>query len=211
MALCKPMMYRKGVIHSKRFVVLVIITTWVVSSLISLEGLVDCLFSKTRSVEGRLLYLISVLILLLITTVLYALIIHRVRKSKKAVKKREKQIIRICFSTALVYFLCTMPTVLHAIVMCLYHFDLIAIYWDLVICLMNTSTFLLEINSSVNPILYNALSSIYRKAFKEAFTGPLTEHCSAAYNKLQKRPSHSTELSELNQQKTSERSKPSAE
>ncbi|XP_006823552.1 somatostatin receptor type 5-like [Saccoglossus kowalevskii] len=43
MALCKPLMYRDGILHKRKRVALVIITVWSLGVLLSLEWLVSCL------------------------------------------------------------------------------------------------------------------------------------------------------------------------
>ncbi|XP_006822725.1 neuropeptides capa receptor-like [Saccoglossus kowalevskii] len=201
LALCKPIIYRGGYIHKRSFVATVIALTWIASIMISTEGLVDCLNSKTRSIAGRFIYLLTVFILLIVVVIFYLLIIIRVRRSRNSVKKNEFQIIRVCFAAAIVYFVCTMPAVLQAFILLLQDLNSFTLSDDLIMCLTNASTFLLEINSSANPVVYNALSSLYRKAFMDAFNCRNQKCCPGSSHYGRNSPTN-TEMTSYNQIKT---------
>ncbi|XP_006825250.1 somatostatin receptor type 5-like [Saccoglossus kowalevskii] len=170
LALCRPLTYRNGVIHKKMFVAFMIFLIWFVSTAVTAEAFYDCFSpSAIRSLPGQIFYIVSLFTLMLLVLVVYILIIRQVKQSSQAVRNKEKQIVRVCLATALVYFLCMLPSVTNAIftVMIAEH-PWIQLDINLA-CLLNVSNYFLEVNSAVNPLIYTTMSSNYRRAFKKAF------------------------------------------
>ncbi|XP_006819189.1 somatostatin receptor type 2-like [Saccoglossus kowalevskii] len=170
LAMCKPLVYRNGVIHKKRFVQMVIVAIWALSTILVIGTFISCTddtIMETVQIVDGVLFLICVGLLMATVLTIYVVIIKQVRQSSNSVKSHEKQIIRVCLVTALVYFVCTIPSVFGSI------FLLMSILSSQQICrvklTVNMSTIFLEVNSAVNPLIYNALSSNYRKAFGRAF------------------------------------------
>ncbi|XP_006819190.1 somatostatin receptor type 4-like [Saccoglossus kowalevskii] len=176
-AVCRPIVYRNGAIHRPCVVATVIVGTWLMALLFSSEQFSACIIT-TRSYERHvvvsgIIFLVTLTTLLVIVTAVYINIICRVRASTATVRCREKQIIRICIATACIYFICMLPSVFQAFMLVLnalnYNIDNIL---DKLIVSNNVATILLEVNSSMNPLVYNALSSSYRSSFYTAFTCP---------------------------------------
>ncbi|XP_077988863.1 kappa-type opioid receptor-like [Glandiceps talaboti] len=189
MAFCKPVMYREGIIHKRSRIVQVIVFTWSLAILLSLEMFTACL---RMDLDGRRLpevifesiYVVVAICLMCVVISVYSIIIRQVRRvhnngSSGSIRTHEHQIMRVCLTTALAYFIFTLPPVVLMITYLLWRYDGVNISQDVIICLANLGTFSLEINSSVNLIIYNAVSSRYRKAFRDAFTMDirLLRHC----------------------------------
>ncbi|XP_070557460.1 somatostatin receptor type 4-like [Ptychodera flava] len=83
----------------------------------------------------------------------------------------EKQVIRLCIVTAVVFFVCLLPRAVFNLFNLLkildqLDFHITREFWT---CLSNYSVLFLLINSSLNPLIYNVTSSRYRRAFRDAF------------------------------------------
>ncbi|XP_070567255.1 nociceptin receptor-like [Ptychodera flava] len=173
LAMCKPIFYRDSVIHSRQFMSATIVCIWLLSCALSVEAVVDCMSTTdSRNTFGRVLFLLAVFSAMMLVLVMYILIILAAKNSTRPVLtlKKERQIIRICLATALVHFLCLTPVLIHTILL-MTEIDPAGDDYDLshyVMCLGNISSFLLEINSAVNPFIYNILSSTYRQACRRA-------------------------------------------
>ncbi|XP_006821007.1 somatostatin receptor type 2-like [Saccoglossus kowalevskii] len=181
-AVCRPIVYRNGAIHRPCFVATVIGSTWLLALLFSSEQFSACIvttgsYYHNRAIIGSLIFIVSLMFLMTIVTAVYVNIICRVRASTHSMKSRDKQIIRICIATACIYFICMLPSVLQAFMIVLnsLQYNINNILEKLIVT-NNVATILLEVNSSINPIVYNALSSNYRSAFSMAFK------CSESYS-----------------------------
>ncbi|XP_070557417.1 somatostatin receptor type 5-like [Ptychodera flava] len=181
LAVCKPVLYKKGLLHRPRVVVKILSAIWFFSLLMSLETVLQSFgyYHQTLTnyvLIGPLIFLIVLLASVLVTGVFYYLIIHKVRKAARnkstthALRSREKQIVRLCMATTAIYFLCVVPMLVEILDHLFNYNQQNRWFFECEkFIVMNVASYFLEINSSVNPIIYNALSSKYRKAFAAAF------------------------------------------
>ncbi|XP_070559955.1 somatostatin receptor type 5-like [Ptychodera flava] len=163
--------------HRGQCLWLVATSSWLPAIFLSSPALVACFRPNFDLHVARLLItIITFLVMIAIVFVFYLLIAFRLLKAsrsqivtRRSARENEKQVIRVCLITAIVFVTCLLPYVLRMIneIFTIFNKPLISNY--LSECFFNLSIFLLMINAIINPVVYNAASRRYRRAFKDAF------------------------------------------
>ncbi|XP_070557416.1 growth hormone secretagogue receptor type 1-like [Ptychodera flava] len=180
MAFCKPHAYREGFIHKRTRVIQVIVFVWSLAVLLSIEQFVGCMSvdphgKKLPELIFESIYVLAVFSLMCAVLCVYSMIIRQLQRLRNAnaagsIRTHEHQIMRVCLTTALTHFTFTLPFICYLVTYLLWRYGDVEIPQEVILCLNNLVVYSLEINSSSNILIYNAMSSKYRKAFKDAFS-----------------------------------------
>ncbi|XP_070535112.1 somatostatin receptor type 2-like [Ptychodera flava] len=180
MAVRKPLQNQLAGMSPRTRTAILIIVCWSLGivDMASQAGVTQCVMftaDEWRKVYIDVIGILSILVPMLCTITWYALTIRVLKKTPKTEgsssgKKDDKQIIRMCVITASVAFIFSLPKCIQSLIALLELRDIIRVKLGIKICLNNFAVYLLLLNSTVNPFIYNAVSSRYRRAFRNAFS-----------------------------------------
>ncbi|XP_006815856.1 somatostatin receptor type 4-like [Saccoglossus kowalevskii] len=156
------------------------ILMWIMSAVIKIPSALVCYVEAPASVYVAIYIIFIVVCLISICTVaiLYSLTAYHFKKASKAMRdvvanssrqapSHDKQVVRICVSTTVLYFICLFPKELVFILQLILQFgEIEPPPWS--VCLHNISILPLMVHSAANPIIYNVMSTKYRRAFRIA-------------------------------------------
>ncbi|XP_006825718.1 neuropeptides capa receptor-like [Saccoglossus kowalevskii] len=151
---------------------------WLLAILPSITPLLPC-YGKdsTYTQMAQTMVLIPMFFTLTILVfVLYIRMAVTLRKSARnnvlnspAAWETERQVMRICLITAVLYIIFMFPYILRLIEeFLILYFSYFAAF-STYPCFRNVAIYFLMVNASINPVVYNVASSRYRIAFKTAF------------------------------------------
>ncbi|XP_070559820.1 neuromedin-U receptor 2-like [Ptychodera flava] len=179
-AICQPFKM-SGVYNTKSRALKFIALTWVMGILVSLPFFFTCGPTTNALLSALLVVRLATFApCMLIVAVLYILIGIQLNKrtskpggKDEQVRKERKQVVRMLVVTAAVFFICLTPYQVYALYMSFVVMKKAPIVpFNVGLMFFSVNKTLIFLNSAANPAIYNALSSKYRVAFKEAF-GPL--------------------------------------
>ncbi|XP_070558140.1 thyrotropin-releasing hormone receptor-like [Ptychodera flava] len=161
-----------------------IISSWVLALILATFYLVGCFhLTVTLYVTFAICQIVPFLISLVVVIALYIPVMRRLKRQNLATvsiralqngsrhSRDRHQIVRLLIITTVVFFICVFPD-------CFLTFQVVLgvlgqpvpIPWDVFYDMFFFCRLLLYLNSAVNPIIYNATSSKYRQAFRQAFS-----------------------------------------
>ncbi|XP_077988160.1 neuropeptides capa receptor-like [Glandiceps talaboti] len=183
-AICHPLQAKKAGRHKR--ILGLIITSWVVATLLALLYLVGCFnMSINLYIAYAICQILPFLFSLFVVVILYIPVIRQMKKNTLASAsirssqnanqyfKDRRQVVKLLLITTVVFFVCMFPDCFLTLQMVLAVLGQpVPIPWDVYYNLFFFCRLLLYLNSAVNPVIYNAASSKYRRAFRKTFS-----HC----------------------------------
>ncbi|XP_077979328.1 somatostatin receptor type 5-like [Glandiceps talaboti] len=163
--------------HGSRWLLLVVTSTWLPAFILSSPALIQCFYPLAEIFEARVVItMISFFVMIVLVLVFYLLIAckllkasHSVIATRRSAGENERQVIRVCLLTAIVFVICLCPYMVRLVFDLLIVNRIIPVTNYVYYCFYNLAIFLLIINATINPVVYNAASRRYRRAFKDAF------------------------------------------
>nr|XP_006822226.1 PREDICTED: neuropeptides capa receptor-like [Saccoglossus kowalevskii] len=184
-AICRPFKM-SGVTNKKGRAFRFIAFIWIMGIIVSVPTYLTCNQNISQSQNKNLLIALFVIRLItfvpsmVLVAVLYIQVgralTERTNKGSgkdEQVRNERKQVVRMLVVTAVVFFLCMIPTQVYTLITTMSVFGITKYpTFNVGLSMFAINKTLMYINSAANPIIYNAMSSKYRVAFKEAL-GPL--------------------------------------
>ncbi|XP_078000684.1 neuromedin-U receptor 1-like [Glandiceps talaboti] len=178
--ICYPLRWRN--ILTKGRVRALISFTWVFGVVFSIPRILQCVLTdpdlRTKmTITSVLLFVIVFPVAIVTISVMYLLTARSFSKFVKVMKVQgvcrksdEKQMSITCGVISVVFFICLLPSVYKFIHQSIWIITGKQIGGIFATCMYDFARWLLVINSSVNPLLYNVLSKSGRNAFIQAIT-----------------------------------------
>ncbi|XP_006823515.1 somatostatin receptor type 4-like [Saccoglossus kowalevskii] len=161
---------------------LVAASSWLIALVLSTPAVAECLdigHNVYKVIEIRLVITVSLFFLMVVVVlVFYLLIAFKLYDSarsaiatRRSSGENEKQVIRVCLLTAVVFVVCLLPYMIRLVGELFILHGVMPYSAYTYYCMRNLAILPLIINAVINPVVYSVASRRYRRAFHVAFCG----------------------------------------